>query len=92
MESNEEDGILVPQHTTLEERIAIARVGAERLGLTMPLLVDGMTNTASEAFAAWPERLYVVDAGGHIAYEGARGPWGFDPDAARAALEDVLRN
>ena len=53
----------------------------------MPVLVDGMDNTVSIAFAAWPERIYVIGADGRIVYPGAPGPWGFDPDAARGSLE-----
>jgi hypothetical protein len=56
----------------------------------MPVFVDEMDNTVSEAFAAWPERIYVVDAAGRIAYAGAPGPWGFDPDAAAKALAAIL--
>jgi len=90
MDSNEEAGIRVVQHTTLEDRVAEARVGAERLGLSMPVLVDGMENEASEAFAAWPERIYVVDTEGRIAFKGGPGPWEFDPDAAGRTLERLL--
>ena len=90
MDSNEEAGIRVVQHTTLEDRVAEARAGAERLGLSMPVLVDGMENEASEAFAAWPERFYVIDTEGRIAFKGGPGPWEFDPDAAGRALERLL--
>jgi hypothetical protein len=41
-----------------------------------------MSNEAQDAYAAWPERLYVVAADGRIAYKGGRGPLFFD-------LEDV---
>lgn len=90
-ESNEEAGIRVRQHVTLEERVAEARAGALRLGLSMPVLVDGIENTVSEAFAAWPERVYVIAADGRIAFKGGPGPWEFDPEAARTALEELLR-
>jgi hypothetical protein len=90
MESNEEEGIRVLQQTELEERIAAAEAAAERLGLTMPILVDGMDDAVSIAFAAWPERLVVIDAAGHIVDPGRPGPDGFEPDAAAAALASVL--
>jgi len=50
-----------------------------------------MDNAASEAFAAWPERIYVVGVDGRIAFKGGPGPWGFDPPAAGAALDEILR-
>ena len=91
MPANVEEEVLLRQHVTLEERFAAAREGVERLGLTMPVLVDGMDDAVSEAFAAWPERLYVVEPGGRLAYVGGPGPFEFDPDAAAAALVDLMR-
>ena len=90
MESNVEEDVLVANHATIEERFAAARAGVDPLGLTMPVLVDALDDTVSEAFAAWPERIYVVDAHGRIAHAGGPGPFEFDPDAAAAALDGLL--
>jgi Iodothyronine deiodinase len=90
MQANLDEGVLLLQHTTLEERFAAAREGVERLGLTMPVLMDDMDDAVSEAFAAWPERLYVADRGGRITFVGGPGPFEFDPDAAAAALAELL--
>jgi hypothetical protein len=57
----------------------------------MPVLVDGMENAVSEAFAAWPERIYVIGADGRIAFKGGPGPWEFDPEAAGRALGEIVR-
>ena len=89
--ANLDDDVLLPQHTTLDDRRAAARAGVERLGLTMPVLVDGMDDAVSEAFAAWPERLYVAEPGGRLAYVGGPGPFEFDPDAAADALARLVR-
>ena len=86
MQANVDEGVLLRQHVTPEERFAAAREGVARLGLTMPVLVDGMDNAVSEAFAAWPERLYVAERGGRLAYVGGPGPFEFDPDEAAVAL------
>ena len=91
MPANVEDGVLLRQHVTLEERFAAARQGVERLGMTMPVLVDGMDDAVSEAFAAWPERLYVGEPGGRLAHVGGPGPFEFDPDAAAIALSELAR-
>jgi Iodothyronine deiodinase len=90
MQSNRDEGVLIHQHKTLDERFAAADEGVRRLRLSMPVLVDGMDDAASEVFAAWPERIYVIDAGGRIAFAGGPGPWEFDPEAARAALAEIL--
>ena len=90
MQANLDEQVLVRQHVTLDERFAAARAGVERLGLTMPVLVDGMDDAVSEAFAAWPERLYVADRGGRLAYVGGPGPFEFDPDSAAQALAGLI--
>ena len=56
----------------------------------MPLFLDGMSNPASAAFAAWPERLVLVDGARRIVYPGKPGPWGFSPEEAEAALTALL--
>ena len=86
LQANLDDDVLIAQHTVLEERFAAARASVERLGLTLPVLVDGMDDAVSVAFAAWPERLYVAERGGRLAYVGGPGPFEFDPDAAAAVL------
>jgi len=90
MDANLEDGVLLAQQTTLDERRDAARDAAARLSLTMPVLVDGMDNAAAAAFAAWPERLVVIDAAGRIADPGKPGPFGFDPDAADGHLARLV--
>jgi len=75
---------------TLEDRFAAARQSVDRLGLSMPVLVDGMDNAVSKAFAAWPERLYVAERGGRLAYVGGPGPFEFDPDAAAEVLAGLV--
>ena len=82
--------MILDQQVTLEERRVQARETTARLGLTMPLYLDGMENAASGAFAAWPERLVLVDAGSRVVYPGKPGPWGFSPEEAEAHLVALL--
>lgn len=56
----------------------------------MPCVVDDMNDSAERAYAAWPERLYVVGTDGRIAYAGRMGPFGFDPDELGAWLRANL--
>ncbi len=56
----------------------------------MPVLVDNMDDLVSEAYDAWPDRLYLVGKDGRIAYHGGRGPFGFDPDELEEAIRDEL--
>ena len=51
------------------------------------MLVDRMENAADEEYAGWPERLYVIDEKGTIAYKGETGPFGYHPEEVEAWLD-----
>jgi hypothetical protein len=80
MGTNDTDGICYPQPNTIEERVAIASDFVERFEYRVPLRVDSMADGALEHYAAWPERLYVIDEAGIVALKGGIGPILFDPD------------
>ena len=88
--SNTRDGVLIASHREFVERRAAAMECAERLGLTAPLLLDGMDNAVDKAYGAWPERLYVLSLEGTIAYQGGKGPYHFDPEELTRFLESYL--
>ena len=67
LQANVDEGVLFASHTTIEGRFEAAHQAVARLGLTLPVLVDRLDDAASNAFAAWPERIYVVDRDGRIA-------------------------
>lgn len=50
------------------------------------LLVDDISNVANACYAAWPERIYVVDTDGTIVYKGGIGPFRFDPEEVEQFL------
>src|SRR5260370_754290 len=41
---------------------------------------------ADNAYSAWPERIYIIDESGHIAYRGGMGPFNYKPEKAREWL------
>jgi type I thyroxine 5'-deiodinase len=86
MSDNEKEDVCYPQPKTLAQRLAIANDFVKRFHFTLPLLVDGMDNAANAAYAGWPERLYVIDEQGHIAYKGKTGPFGYHPEEVEAWL------
>lgn len=61
------------------ERNAVATSCGEILKFNFPIVVDTLDDTTAIDYAAWPERIYVVDEQGDIAYAGYQGPWGFWP-------------
>lgn len=90
MESNEQAGIRIRQHESIEDRLACARLCAQQLRLSIPMLVDGFDNAAFEAYSAWPERIHILSPDGTIHYKGGPGPFGFDPEEARQHLMRLL--
>jgi hypothetical protein len=78
------------QPTTFAEREALSKVLVERLKYRLPVAIDGMDNAADKAFAAWPERIYVIGRGGRIVYKGGMGPFYFDPEEAEKTLAEYL--
>lgn len=60
--------------------------------LSIPFLIDDMEDTANKAYGAWPDRMYVVDRQGKVAYRGEPGPKGFKPEEARAKLKELLES
>ena len=87
--SNERAGISVKDPTTLAKREAVAKTACSLLHISLPTLVDGMDDAVNMAYAAWPDRMYVVDTAGKIAVMGGQGPAGLAPSisAARKWLE-----
>ena len=87
---NETDDIVFAQPTGMDERVEAAQACTIGLKLSIPMLLDEMTNDIDEAYAALPDRLYVVDAEGRIAYRGGPGPMGFRSDEFEAAITACL--
>jgi Iodothyronine deiodinase len=86
MKSNVKEDVCYAQPKTLEQRVAIAKDFVERQKYPLPFGIDDMNNAGDLAYSAWPERLYVIDEHGHIAYAGGIGPFKYDPEEVRAWL------
>jgi len=73
------------QPTTLEERKRIARDFVRDHDFKLPLVVDAIDNNFSKAFAAWPERFWVI-RDGRIEFMAEPGPFGFHLELLRNVL------
>lgn len=89
---NEREKILVKQPTSDAERADVAQTCVKQLKFSMPCLIDDLKDSTNKAYAAWPDRLYVVDIDGKIAYKGGPGPGGFKPLDAEKVLKSLLAN
>lgn len=90
MPINEEEQVLFEQPTVFGEREHIAEACALQLHIEIPTLIDDMKNTTDQAYAALPDRLYLIAKDGTIAFRSGPGPWGFRPDELEAAIEQYL--
>jgi hypothetical protein len=79
MVSNDRAGIAVAQPKTNEERCDVASKCCAALHMTIPLVVDDIDDHVGHAYSGMPDRLYLVDRDGKVAYKGGRGPFGFKP-------------
>jgi type I thyroxine 5'-deiodinase len=85
--SNVKDKVIYKAPTNAEERNALADVCVVRLGIKLPALVDGIDDATEKAYSGWPDRLYLIDRDGRVAYKSRPGPFGFKP----ADLEEALK-
>jgi Iodothyronine deiodinase len=89
MDSNVESDVVYSQPQTFEARLDLARTFVDRMDVGGETLVDDIQNTALACYAAWPERIYVVNREGRIVYKGGVGPFYFAPDELRSFLESM---
>lgn len=86
MTSNDRAGIAVAQPTTFDERTNIAAQCCTALKMSVPLVVDELDDRVGHAYSGMPDRLYVIDRDGRVAYKGGRGPFEFKPGEMEQAL------
>lgn len=88
MKSNEKekDNVCYAQPKNIGDRVAIANDFTKRFKYPVPFGIDKMSNVANDEYAAWPERLYIIDENGRISYKGGNGPFKYDPKEVRAWL------
>ena len=84
----------VAQPKTMHERCIAAEILANELRSLrappdVPLVVDTMTNAASIAYGALPERLVILQSG-LVRFIGGKGPEEYSIDEARIALRQLL--
>ena len=86
MQSNIKDKVVFASPKDEEGRALVAGACVRRLGIKIPAVLDEFGNSTEQAYTGWPDRLYLVDAQGRIAYKSKPGPFGFQPDQLAAAL------
>lgn len=91
-ESNIRDKVVFASPRDADERTSIAGICVRKLGLKFSAVVDEFGNSTERAYTGWPDRLYLIDSQGRIAYKSKAGPFGFRPDELAAALARMVQN
>jgi hypothetical protein len=83
---NEREKVELAPASTMEQKHDYAMMCQRKLHLRFPAVVDGLDNAAEKAYAAWPSRVYVIDASGQIRFSSGLLEDEFD----RAAFEKAV--
>jgi len=90
MQSNIKDDVVFASPKNYEEREYVAGACVRKLGIKFPAVIDGFDNTVEKAYTGWPDRIYLIDKSGRVAFKSRPGPFGFKPDELAAALKRVV--
>jgi hypothetical protein len=89
-QNNFKDKVVFASPRNEDERASLAGTCVRKLGIEMPALLDEFGNSTESAYTAWPDRIYLIDARGRVAYKSKPGPFGFKPDELQVALHRVV--
>jgi type I thyroxine 5'-deiodinase len=91
MQSNIKDNVVFASPKTEDDRAFIAGACVRKLGIEFPAVLDEFGNSTEQAYTGWPDRIYLIDSQGRVAYKSRPGPFGFKPDQLGTALAQTLR-
>jgi len=86
-DSNVAEGVPFRQHRSYDERESVAQSCSIDLRIGLPVNIEEMDNAIDEAYGAAPERLYLVDVDGKVAYHQGAGPHFFDLDEWEQSIQ-----
>jgi predicted Zn-dependent protease len=87
---NEREKVELAPASTMEQKHNYAVMCERKLHLRFPAVVDGLDNAAEKAYAAWPSRVYVIDAAGRVRYSRGLLEDEFDRGAFEKALQSAI--
>jgi len=86
MQSNIKDKVVLASPRNEDERGLVAGSCVRKLGIKFPAVLDEFGNSAERAYTGWPDRIYLIDTNGRVAYKSKPGPFGFKPQELETAL------
>lgn len=90
MDVNVQDRVLFASPRTDGERNATASACMRNLGVRIPSVLDNIDNRTERAYTGWPDRLYLIDKNGKVAYKSSPGPYGFSTLRLQQALRRLI--
>lgn len=90
MQSNIRDRVVLASPKTEEERAFVAGACVRKLGIKFPAVLDEFGNSTERAYTGWPDRIYLIDSQGRVAYKSKPGPFGFKAVLLERALAQTL--
>ena len=88
--NNLKDDVVYASPENSRERVDLANVCVKKLGIDIPALVDNFDDATDTAYSGWPDRLYLIDRDGKVAYKSRPGPFGFKPTELEQAITDAV--
>ena len=86
--ANYRDTVVYNQPTTYEDRRNIANDFLRDMAFRIPTVIDKMDDAVGTCYGPWPERVYLINQDGKLAYVGDPVPYGFDTKGFRAFMLD----
>lgn len=86
MDLNDKAGVSERTHRSLADRSQAAHRFCRATNSAVLTVSDDMDDSVSEAYSGAPDRLYLIDREGKVAYKGGRGPLGLNTDELEQAL------
>jgi hypothetical protein len=90
MQSNIKEKVVFASPKDEEERAMVAGACVRKLGIQIPAVIDQFGNSTELAYTGWPDRLYLIDKTGRVAYKSKPGPFGFKSDELQAAIQKLV--
>jgi type I thyroxine 5'-deiodinase len=86
---NLDDHVVFASPKNFAEREQMGQMCVVKLGIHFPAVVDSFDNATERKYTGWPDRLYVIDRDGRVAYKAPPGPFGFRPQGVADTLKKL---
>lgn len=90
MQDNVRDNVVFASPRNEDERAYVAGACVRKLGIEIPAVLDEFGDSTERAYTGWPDRLYLIDKQGRVAYKSKPGPFGFKADELKGAIDATV--